>query len=115
MRRFRALLKKEITHMRRDPRTVVTILIMPILQLVLLGYATNTEVKNVPTAVYDQSNSAASRSLLDDYSATGYFTFDHIVHNEQELDLLIEGGQDKVGIIIPPSFSSDLSSGHGTE
>ncbi len=115
MRRFRALLKKEITHMRRDPRTVVTILIMPILQLVLLGYATNTEVKNVPTAVYDQSNSAASRSLLDAYSATGYFTFDHIVHNEQELDLLIEGGQDKVGIIIPPSFSSDLSSGHGTE
>ena len=115
MRRFRALLKKEITHMRRDPRTVVTILIMPILQLVLLGYATNTEVKNVPTAVYDQSNSAASRSLLDAYSATGYFTFDHIVHNEQELDLLIEGGQDKVGFIIPPSFSSDLSSGHGTE
>jgi len=115
MRRFRALLKKEITHMRRDPRTVVTILIMPILQLVLLGYATNTEVKNVPTAVYDQSNSAASRSLLDAYSATGYFTFDHIVHSEQELDLLIEGGQDKVGIIIPPSFSSDLSSGHGSE
>jgi ABC-2 type transport system permease protein len=115
MRRFRALLKKEITHMRRDPRTVITILIMPILQLVLLGYATNTEVKNVPTAVYDQSNSAASRSLLDAYTATTYFTFDHIVHTEQELVLLIEGGQDKVGMIIPPSFSSDLSSGHGTE
>ncbi|HEY3290379.1 MAG TPA: ABC transporter permease [Anaerolineae bacterium] len=115
MRRFRALLKKEITHMQRDPRTVITILIMPILQLVLLGYATNTEVKNVPTVVYDQSNSASSRALLDAYSSTGYFTFDHIVHNEQELDLLIEGGQDKVGIIIPPSFSSDLSAGHGTE
>ncbi len=115
MRRFRALLKKEITHMRRDPRTIVTILLMPILQLVLLGYATNTEVKNVPTAVYDQSNSAASRSLLEAYSATGYFTFSYIVHNEQELDLLIEGGQAKVGFIIPPTFSSDLSAGHGTE
>ena len=115
MRRFLALLKKEITHMRRDPRTVITILIMPILQMVLLGYATNTEVKNVPTAVYDQSNSASSRALLDAYAATGYFTFDHTVQSEAELYLLIDSGKDKVGFIFPPTFNSDLSSGHGTE
>ena len=115
MRRFLALLKKEITHMRRDPRTVITILIMPILQMVLLGYATNTEVKNVPTAVYDQSNSASSRALLDAYAATGYFTFDHTVQSEADLYLLIDSGKDKVGFIFPPTFNSDLSSGHGTE
>src|ERR1035437_9306489 len=100
MRRFRALLKKEITHMQRDPRTVVTILIMPILMMILLGYATNSDVKNVPTAVYDQSNSDSSRALLDAYAATGYFTFDHAVQSESDLYLLIDGGKDKVGFII---------------
>jgi ABC-2 type transport system permease protein len=115
MRRFRALLKKEITHMQRDPRTVVTILIMPIMMMILLGYATNSDVKNVPTAVYDQSNSVASRALLDAYAATGYFTFDHAVQSESDLYLLIDSGKDKVGFIFPPTFNSDLSSGHGTE
>ncbi len=71
MRRLRALMRKEFTHMRHDPRTFMVIFVMPILQLVLLGYATNTDVTNVPTAVFDQDNSTASRSLLDAYQATG--------------------------------------------
>ena len=50
MRRFRALIKKEMIHMLRDPRTLIFIFLMPILQLVLLGYANSTEIKNVPTA-----------------------------------------------------------------
>ncbi len=57
MRRFRALIKKEITHMVRDPRTLIFIFIMPILQLVLLGYANSTDVKNVPTVIFNQDNS----------------------------------------------------------
>ena len=63
MRRFRALIKKEITHMLRDPRTLVFIFLMPILQLALLGYATNTDIKNVPTVVFNQDSSQASRAL----------------------------------------------------
>ena len=65
MRRFRALIKKEITHMIRDPRTLIFIFIMPILQLVLLGYANTTDIKNVPTVIFNQDNSPASRELLD--------------------------------------------------
>jgi ABC-2 type transport system permease protein len=115
MRRFRALLKKEFTHMRRDPRTVVVVLLMPILQLFLLGYATNTDVRNVPTAVFDQDNTRESRALLDAFVATGYFKFDHTARSEAELTRLIEGGQDRVGIIIPPGYGTNVKSGRGSQ
>ena len=65
MRRFRALIVKELTHMVRDPRTLIFIFIMPILQLVLLGYANNSDIKNVPTVVFNQDNSQQSRTLLE--------------------------------------------------
>ncbi len=110
MRRFRALMKKEFTHMRRDPRTLMMIFIMPILQLLILGYA-SSDVKNVPTVIFDQDNSQASRALLDTFRATGYFTIKYAATSESELNQLIEGGQAKVGVIIPPGYSSDLVSG----
>ncbi len=68
MRRFRALIKKEITQMLRDPRSLVMVFIMPILQLVLLGYANNTDIKYVPTVIFNQDNTQASRSLLELFS-----------------------------------------------
>ena len=54
MRRFRALIKKEMIHMLRDPRTLVFIFLMPIMQLVLLGFVNNTDIRNVPTVVFNQ-------------------------------------------------------------
>jgi ABC-2 type transport system permease protein len=115
MRRFRALLRKEFTHMRHDPRTVMMVLVMPILQMVLLGYATNTDVKNVPTAVFDQDSTQASRTLLDAYRSTGYFSLNYFVTSETELTRLIQGGQARVGIEIPPSYGSDLAANHSAQ
>lgn len=109
MRRFRALIKKEMTHMLRDPRTLIFIFIMPILQLVLLGYANNTEIKNVPTVVFNQDNSKASRALLDSFDATGYFSFDYAVYNQTEVNRLINSGKAKVGIVIPPDYSQKIA------
>jgi ABC-2 type transport system permease protein len=112
MRRLRALMRKEFTHMRHDPRTVMFILVMPILQMVLLGYANNADVRNVATAVFDQDNSRASRALLDAYRSTGYFSINFSATSETDLNRLIQGGQARVGIEIPPNYGSDLSSGH---
>jgi ABC-2 type transport system permease protein len=111
MRRFRALIKKELTHMVRDPRTLIFIFIMPILQLVLLGYANNSDVKNVPTVIFNQDNSQASRSLLDSFQATDYFSFDYTVYSQTEVNTLIAGGKAKVGIVIPPNYGNNLASG----
>jgi len=112
MRRFRALIKKELLHMVRDPRTLIFIFIMPILQLLLLGYANNTEIKNVPTVIFDQSNSQASRALLDSFKVTGYFSFDYVASTDAEVDNLIAAGKVKVGITIPPNYNSNLISGN---
>ncbi len=115
MRRFRAMIRKEITHMLRDPRTLIVVIIMPILQLLLLGYANNTEIKNVSTAVFDQSNSHASRSLLEAFKATEYFSYDYIANNENQVNQLIEGGQAKVGIVIPPDYSRLVAMGDSAQ
>jgi ABC-2 type transport system permease protein len=109
MRRFKALIKKEMTHMLRDPRTLVFIFLMPIMQLVLLGYANSTEIKNVPTAVFNQDNSKASRALLDSFQATEYFSFDYAVYTQADVYRLIDAGKAKVGIIIPPDYSRNLA------
>ncbi len=115
MRRFRAMIKKEITHMLRDPRTLIFIFIMPLLQLILLGYANNTEVKNVPTVIFDQSNSQSSRSLLDAFKTTEYFSFDYVAYSDKEVNQLIEGGKAKVGIVIPPDYSSQVAAGRSAQ
>src|ERR1035437_528580 len=104
MRRLKALMKKEFLHMLRDPRTLVTIFIMPILQLVLLGFVGGTDIKNVPTVIFDQDKTYESRALLESFRVTGYFTYDYVAYNQEDINRLIESGQAKVGIIIPAGY-----------
>ena len=115
MRRFRALIKKEITHMLRDPRTLIFIFIMPILQLVLLGFANTTDIKNVSTVICNQDNTPASRDLLNSFQATGYFSFDYSVGSQAEVNNLIASGNAKVGIVIPPNYGANLSGGQDSQ
>ncbi len=115
MRRLRALMRKELTHMRHDPRTVMMILVMPILQLVLLGYAANTDITNVAAAIYDQDNTRASRQLLDAFRATGFFSIDYVAYSNDDVNRLIQGGKASVGIIIPPNYGLDLTAGRTGE
>jgi drug efflux transport system permease protein len=111
MRRLRALMNKEFIHMRRDPRTLVFIFMMPLMELLLLGYANNSDVKNVPTVVFNQDNSSASRALLESFRSTGYFEFDYVAFSQSEVDDLIGSGKAKVGVIIPPEYNDNLVAG----
>lgn len=115
MRRLRALMRKELIQMSRDRRTLMSILIMPLMQLFLLGYASNTDVQNVSAAVFDQDQSQASRALLDAYRAAGYFILDHVVYSEDDVTRLIDSGEVEAGIIIPPGYGKDLAKGQGTQ
>jgi ABC-2 type transport system permease protein len=97
-----------MTHMMRDPRTLVFIFLMPIMQLVLLGYINTTEIRHVPTVVFNQDNEKASRDLLDSFDATDYFAFNSFVNSQNEVYQAIDGGKAKVGIIIPPDYSRNI-------
>src|SRR5512136_2217380 len=109
--RIFSIIRKEFIQITRDRRTLIFTLLMPIIQLVLLGYAANSDVRNVPLAVLDQSRSSQSRALLDAFRSTGYFVISYEVTNEQELERLIGEGQAKTGLIIPPDYGQKVSRG----
>ncbi|MCK4857451.1 MAG: ABC transporter permease [candidate division Zixibacteria bacterium] len=103
-----ALVRKEFYQVRRDPVMLRIIFLMPIIQLLLLGYAINTDVKNIRTAVYDYDRSDLSREFMRSLGAGGYF-----VTRPSDIPLLAgergfrENRQD-VMLVIPPGFSRDL-------
>lgn len=113
--RLLPILKKEFIQIRRDRLTLAMILIMPVFQLVLFGYALNTDVKHLPTAVYDQSKSQESRELLEAFKNSKYFNLDYAVHGIGEVTRLVDGGKAVVGIIIPPDFEKDLKTGKSAQ
>jgi ABC-2 type transport system permease protein len=109
--RIIAITRKEFIQIMRDRRTLIMTLLMPIIQMILLGYAANSDVKNVPLAVLDQSRSSQSRALLDAFRATGYFVINYEVTSEPDLERLIDEGQAKTGLIIPPDYGQKVSRG----
>ena len=110
LHRLLALIRKEFIQIVRDPRTLAITFIMPVMQIFLLGYAATNDVRNVPLAIWDQDRSWASRQLLDAYRAADYFHLDYEVGNEDELRRLIDGGQARAGLIIPPDYSTRIAS-----
>jgi ABC-2 type transport system permease protein len=113
--RLFSLIRKEFIQIMRDPRTLGITFVMPILQLFLLGYASTSDVRNVPLAMFDQDKSPASRELLDAYRAADYFKIDYIVNNESEIRELIDTGQARAAIIIPPDYGEKIAAGQQTQ
>ena len=109
--RLLSIIRKEFIQIFRDPRTLALILVMPIIQLFLLGYAATTNVKNVPIAFWDQSRSPESRALLDAFRAADYFTFTYEVRSDEEIQTLIEGGDVRGALVIPPDYAVKLLEG----
>jgi len=109
--RILSVLYKEFLHMRRDRMTLGLIFMLPLVQLLLFGYAIQTEVKHIATVVFDQSLSAESRSLLDSFSASGYFDIKYTANSFAEVNELIDRGVAKAGIIFPPDLARKVQRG----
>ncbi len=113
--RMMALIRKEFIQIARDPRTLYIVLAIPVIQIFLLGYTATTDVRNVPLAVFDQSRGPAARRLLDAYRAADYFRLAYDVGSAEELRTLIDNGQARAGVIIPPDFESRVLAGETAE
>ncbi len=109
--RILSIIRKEFIQISRDPRTLAITFIMPVMLLFLLGYAATNDVRNVPLAVLDQSKSQQSRALLNAFRATDYFSLAYEAESEKELARLIDGGQARTGLIIPPDYGDKTSRG----
>ena len=109
--RLLSIIRKEFIQIFRDPRTLVLIIVMPIIQLFLLGYAATSDVKNISLAVWDQSHSPQARALLDAFRSANYFSIDYYVGSDQEYRELIESGDIRAALIIPPDYEQRLLEG----
>lgn len=105
------VLRKEAIHIRRDPMALFFTVLIPMIQLFMIGYAINTNVRNIPTAVYDASQTQESRRLLERFVKSNDFKFVSYVFSEAELNREIVAGRARVGIMIPPDYSRRLLAG----
>ena len=115
MTRLRALLIKEFLQMSRDRMTLAMLVILPIIQLLIFGYGINTDVKHLPTVVFDQSLTSESRDMLTSFTSTSYYDVKFIAKNFQDVTEKIDSGEAKVGIIFPPNFATDLKHGRSAQ
>jgi len=113
--RVMAILMKEFVQMRRDRLTFGMIIGIPILQLVLFGYAINSDPKSLPTAVVDYDKSEFSRSIVRGLENTRYFAMTSSPQSEMEADRLLSRGDVQFAIVIPSDFSRRLLRGEKPE
>lgn len=105
------MVRKEFLHILRDPRTLAVMFLIPIIQLILLGYAATTDVEHLRTVVLDGDGTTESRALINAYRASGYFEIVEHAGNQGDLENLLDRGQARAGLIIPAGFSRELSAG----
>lgn len=110
LRRLRSIIRKEFIQILRDRRTLTTIISLPIMQLILYGYLSN-DVTHIPAAVFDESRTPESRTLLDAFANTTYVDLRYYTTGFDQVRRLIDGGNAKIGIWIPPDYAARLRSG----
>ena len=102
---------KELLQLRRDRLTLAMMIVLPVMQLLLFGWAINTDVRHIPTVVYDQDNTAQSRDLARSMEATGFYDIVGNVRSYDEASAALRAGKAKVAIVIPVRFGTDLKRG----
>jgi ABC-2 type transport system permease protein len=109
LNRLGGIIAKEFIQLRRDGLALTLALFVPVAMLFIFGWAINTDVKHVPTAVFDQSGSVEARTLLEAFENSQYFDLRHRAESARALTRMIDGGVAKVGIVIPPDYDRRLA------
>jgi len=111
---LKAIFWKEFVQMRRDRATLRMLLGVPVMQLLLFGFAISTDVRNLPTAVFDQSHTAQSRALVARFESTGNFRVRHHPTSYDDLIELVNQGRARAGIVIPEDYARSVKRGRPT-
>ncbi|MBW6503664.1 ABC transporter permease [bacterium] len=112
LRRLLAIARKEFLHIRRDPRSLAMAIAIPMLLILLFGYALTLDVDNVPIAVWDQSVSPESRELISRFEGSRYFDVRLRAKGYPDIERAIEAGQVMAAVVIPRDFSAHLTAGN---
>ena len=109
--RLWAIARKEAIQLRRDARSLGLAFILPLIMLVLFGYAITTDVQHITTAIVDRDHTPESRALTSAFSGSNYFMVKYTPETDQGVEELIDLAKVRVVIVIPERFSVDLKSG----
>jgi ABC-2 type transport system permease protein len=110
MRQFIAFVKKEFIHIFRDVRTMIILLGMPVIQIVLFGFAITTEVKNSRIAILDPSMDISTRRITEMLSVSEYFDISGTIHNADQIDSVFRSGKTGLVIVFGADFHKELIS-----
>lgn len=110
-RRTRAIAHKEFLHILRDWRSLVSALAIPVVMLLLFGYALTLDVDRIPTYIYDQDSSPDSRELIERFRGSRYFDLRAVVAGHAAIERAIDRTQILLGVVIEPDFSRNLAAG----
>jgi ABC-2 type transport system permease protein len=109
--RILAIARKEFIHLRRDPRILIAVLIIPVSQLLLFAYAISFDVKNVPTVIVDQDRTTASRTYVDTYRSAEFFTVLGSVDSLAAVDRAFDRNVARIAVVVPPGFGRSIARG----
>ncbi|MBD3170624.1 MAG: ABC transporter permease subunit [candidate division Zixibacteria bacterium] len=109
MKKIFYIIKKEFLQFRRDRRMFGISFVAPVIQLLLLGYAANLDVKNVPIVVYDMDNTSISRELITKFTNSGYFEIRDYIDDPDDIDRYIDSGEAELAFSIPRGFANELT------
>jgi len=107
--RLLGMIVKEFIHLRRDMLALVLALVVPVAMLFIFGWAINTDVKHIPTAVFEQSGSLEAQTFLEAMANSQYFDIRYRVRSHRELTQLVDEGKAKIGVVIPPDYARKLA------
>ncbi len=106
---LRPVIKKEFIQILRDPISLAVVIMIPIIQLLLFGYAISFDIKHIPMGIFDQSQTQESRQLIRSVTASSYFVIKDNARSRAQIDALLVRGDIKIGVIIPPHFADDIN------
>lgn len=102
---------KEFIQLKNNPDMIRMIIILPVFQMLIFGYAAVLDVKNIDTAILDKDRSSLSREIESNFQTTKYFNIKYLASTEHEISTLLDYGDILIGIIIPPDFSKKIKEG----
>jgi len=103
-----AMLLKEFSHIRREPATIFFMLVVPVVQTIIFGYAIETEIEDIPTIVYDLDGRRLSQELVESFRNTRTFDVQGHVYDDESFRRSISSGRARVGVRIPPDYTERL-------
>ncbi len=109
--RLWAIARKELLQLKRDPRSLYLAFILPLVLLLLFGYAISFDIRNIEMAVLDESLTQESRRLVQAFESSGYFSVAEYLERRADADVVLSLGRAQLVLVIPPSYARDLASG----